>query len=68
MLALKLSLADLPDNYAPPNAYGYSNQYLVNAPFVFEAVAGQPVSFSLTPPGDIPAGVCGLTITIERLQ
>jgi hypothetical protein len=45
-----------PDGISPP------------APFLFEAIAGQPVSFNLNQPTNANAGTCALTIIVERLE
>ena len=63
------NLANLPSVNSPPLDYEL-NQNLSQygaSPFVFEAVAGQPVTFTLTAPA-APTGTCGLAMTVERLQ
>ncbi len=56
------------DTAIPPMDYEY-NEALngAAAPFVFEAIAGQPVAFQLVQPPS-PSGTCALALTVERLQ
>jgi hypothetical protein len=53
----------------PPTDYEQNplQQEGLVSPWVFEAVAGQPITFSLLASGADP-GTCGLAMTIERLQ
>jgi hypothetical protein len=51
----------------PPTGYGGLQTGYPAAPFVFEAVAGQPVSFNF-PINDPNPGTCELTLIVERLQ
>jgi hypothetical protein len=51
----------------PPYAYGYAPDGLdPSVPLTFEAVAGQPMSFSLTEEGT--GGACSLAIIVEKLE
>jgi hypothetical protein len=62
-------LAYLPDNFAPPIDYelNQTGNQEGASPFVFEAVAGQPITFALMREGP-SSGTCGLAMTVERLQ
>ncbi len=62
------TLSIVSDNFIPPHDWGSVGVLGVNPTFVFEAVAGHPVSFTLQQSLDNPPGAVGLTITIERLQ
>ncbi len=64
-------LALVNDNSAPPFDWATTPvstaERIAPVPFVFEAIAGQPVTFNLSSPAD-DSGTCGLAIVIERLQ
>jgi hypothetical protein len=64
----EINLGSLPDDSAPPGDYSFTSTGGINPPFTFEAVAGQPVTFTLHQSVDNPPGTCGLSIVIERLQ
>lgn len=63
-----ITLASLPDQNEPPGDYSFTDIGGLAPPFVFEAVAGQPVTFTLQQPSDNPPGTCGLALVIERLE
>jgi hypothetical protein len=61
-------LAVLFDNAAPPYDFALSNgSSTPPVPFTFEAVAGQPISYSVYGPGDPQGGTYGFVLVVERL-
>jgi hypothetical protein len=61
-------LATLLDNATPPYDFANGNGLPIPpVPFTFEAVAGQPVSYSVSPPNDPHGGTYDLVLVVERL-
>lgn len=63
-------LSYLNSSQIPPVAYEQNPQFQGGpiSPWVFEAVAGQPITFSMPTNGGAQPGTCALAITVERLQ
>jgi len=67
--AESVCLSSLDPSEAPPGdtPYGCYDSSLAS-PFMFEAVAGQPVAFHLNAPGHDPKGTVSVAIVVEKLE
>jgi hypothetical protein len=67
--AESIGLGSAPTTATPPQDYFFDfYSGAIASPFTFEAIAGQPVSFSLVKPSGLTGGACGLAIIVERLE